>query len=128
MSDRSREAADRAVAYLMEISPLMRGCAIFDPGGGVVAATGDHDSWREPGRRFISAVDSTPVAGGNATHGHVATGQGEVFVVCEEDFHAVAVFDRFCLASLVFFDLRAAIRDIRGESGAISAGAPGAGA
>lgn len=101
----------------------MRGCAVFGPDGEVIAATGDMSRWVEPGRAFIGAVDSTPVAGGKATHGHVATGQGEVFLVSEGGFHAVAVFDRFCLASLVFFDLRAAIRDIRDQSQAVGTGA-----
>ena len=100
----------------------MRGCAIFGPDGELIASTGDRGDWADPGRVFIGAVDATPVAGGKATHGHVATAQGEVFVVSEDGFHAVAVFDRFCLASLVFFDLRAAIRDIRGEEDVVGAG------
>lgn len=95
----------------------MRGCAILDASGEVVAATGDASSWRAPAGQMIAAVDSTPIAEGSATHAHVATESGEAFLVREGDYHAVAVFDRFCLSSLVFFDLRAAIRDVRGEQG-----------
>lgn len=117
MPDPSPVAAERSVSYLMEISPLMRGCAILDASGEVVAATGDASSWRVPAGQLIAAVDAAPVAGGAATHAHVATENGEAFLVREGDYHAVAVFDRFCLSSLVFFDLRAAIRDVRGEQG-----------
>lgn len=117
MSDPSPALAERSVSYLMEISPLMRGCAILDASGDVIAATGDAAAWKEPAERLISAVDATPVADGAATHAHVATEDGEAFLVREADYHAVAVFERFCLSSLVFFDLRAAIRDVRGEQG-----------
>ena len=105
----------------------MRGCAILDASGEVVASTGDPGSWQVAARRMVEAVDATPVSGGAATHAHVATERGEAFVVREGDFHAVAVFDRFCLASLVFFDLRAAIRDVRGETGLSASGTNGAG-
>lgn len=125
MPDPSPALAERSVSYLMEISPLMRGCAILDGSGEVIASTGDASSWQEPAARLISAVDATPVGDGAATHAHVATENGEAFVVREGDCHAVAVFDRFCLASLVFFDLRAAVRDARGEQGLGSTAVPG---
>ena len=128
MPDPSPVTAERSVAYLMGISPLMRGCAILDARGEVVAATGDPSAWKAPAGAMIAAVDATPVAGGGATHAHVATENGEAFLVREGDFHAVAVFERFCLSSLVFFDLRAAIRDARGESGLRSPDPAGAGA
>jgi hypothetical protein len=128
MPDPSRVTAERSVAYLMEISPLMRGCAILDAQGEVVAATGEPSAWKAPASALIAAVDETPVAGGGATHAHVATEKGEAFLVREGEFHAVAVFERFCLSSLVFFDLRAAIRDARGEQGLRSPGPAGAGA
>ena len=127
MADPSLVAAQRSVDYLMEISPLMRGCAILDASGEVLAATGNATSWQLPARRLVEAADATPVSGGAATHAHVATGRGEAFVVREGDFHAVAVFERFCLSSLVFFDLRAAIRDVRGEPGLSASGVSGGG-
>ena len=43
---------------------------------------------------------------------HIATEQGEVFAVRDAGLVAVAVTNRFALASLLFFDLRATLRDL----------------
>jgi hypothetical protein len=100
--------AGRAVSYLEEISNELRGCAILSEGGEVLAASGDLEAWGEAGRELIAAADAAgrePVA-----HAHVATGDGEAFCVREGDYVAVAVTERFTLASLMIFDLRNALR------------------
>ena len=105
------ESARRAVSYLEEISPQMRGCAIVDAEGDVLAASGDDpEAWGSAAADMLDAADRA----GNepASHAHVATGEGEAFCVREGDLAAVAVTDRFVLASLMFFDLRAALRDV----------------
>ncbi len=51
-----------------------------------------------------------------ATHAHVATEEGEVFVVRSGDLAMVAVTARFTLASLMFADMRAALRLAREQS------------
>lgn len=102
--------AEDAIAYLMEVSPLMRGCAILDSAGEVLAATGDRDRWASPSRRLLDVADR--VATEPAAHAHVATPAGEAFCVSEGGLGAVAVFDRFALASLVFYDLRSALRGL----------------
>ena len=108
--------AGRAVAYLEEISPEMRGCAILTSDGEVLAASGDTDRWRSTGRDLISAADA---AGGElVAHAHVATGDGEVFCVREAGLVAVAVAERFALASLMLFDMRNALRELAPERGA----------
>jgi hypothetical protein len=109
------EAAQRAVSYLEEVSPEMRGCAILGEAGEVLAASGgDPDAWGTPAVDLLSAADA---AGDEpASHAHVATGDGEAFCVRHGELAAVAVTDRFALASLMFFDLRAALRDLAAGS------------
>jgi hypothetical protein len=111
----SRDEAARTTAYLNEISPEMRGCAVLSGQGELLAASGeDAERWQAPAREAIEAIDS---AGGEpASHAHIATSDGEVFMVREGDLVCVAVTDRFALASLVLFDLRIALRDLAGES------------
>jgi hypothetical protein len=97
-----------AVSYLEEISPEMRGCAILAEGGEVLAASGDVEEWGEAGRDLLAAADA---AGGEpVAHVHVATGDGEAFCVRESGLTAVAVAERFTLASLMLFDMRNTLR------------------
>ena len=100
--------AGETVAYLQEISPEMRGCAVLSEGGEVLAASGDTERWGETGRDLIAAADAAgaePVA-----HAHIATGDGEAFCVREAGLTAIAVADRFTLSSLMIFDMRNALR------------------
>lgn len=102
--------AGRAVSYLEEISPQVRGCAILSAEGEVLAASGDPDQWGSAGRELIAAADA---AGGEpVAHAHVASGDGEAFCIRESGLAAVAVTDRFALASLVLFDMRIALREL----------------
>ncbi len=101
---------DAAVAYLRNISPELRGCAILDAGGEVLAASGEPESWREAARELLAAADSAQ--GREAAHVHVATGDGEVFCVRHGELVAVAVAERFVLSSLMVFDLRAVLREL----------------
>ena len=105
----------QAVAYLEEISPEMRGCAIVGENGKLMAASGDSNDWAEPARALISTADA---AGGEpVAHAHVATGEGEVFCVREAGLIGVAVTERFVLASLMFFDMRSVLRDLAAARG-----------
>ena len=101
----------QAVDYLREISPELRGCAILDSNGHVLAATGDDSgSWTDPARELLAAADAA--SGEEAAHVHVATGDGEVFAVRQGKLAAVAVAERFVLSSLMAFDLRAVLREL----------------
>jgi hypothetical protein len=100
--------AGRAVEYLEEVSNELRGCAIFSDDGGVLAASGDLEDWGEAGRQLIAAADAAE--GEPVSHAHVATGDGEAFCVRESGHVAVAVTDRFTLASLMIFDIRIVLR------------------
>jgi hypothetical protein len=59
---------------------------------------------------MIAAADAA--AGEPVTHAHVGTEDGEVFVVRDQGFALVAATDRFALAGLMVFDIRAALRDL----------------
>ncbi len=100
--------AGHALEYLEEISGELRGCAILGEDGDVLAASGDPEAWAEPARALVAAADA---AGGEpVSHAHVATSDGEAFCVRESGYLAVAVTERFTLASLMIFDMRIALR------------------
>jgi hypothetical protein len=100
----------QAVSYLEEISPEMRGCAILDGAGEVLACSGDGEAWRDAAAGFARATDEAGER--EAAHAHVATGDGEVFMVRQDGLTAIAATDRFVLASLMLFDLRAVLRGL----------------
>jgi predicted regulator of Ras-like GTPase activity (Roadblock/LC7/MglB family) len=110
------DAAEAALAFLSEMSPDLRGAAILDSEGSVLAAAGDSERGGEDAAALLEIADR---AGGEPVEQvHVATEQGEVFALRQSGLAAVAVTDRFPLASLMFFDLRATLRDLAQSGGA----------
>jgi predicted regulator of Ras-like GTPase activity (Roadblock/LC7/MglB family) len=107
----SGDAAEAALAFLGEMSPDLRGAAILGADGAVLAAAGeDPDRWREDAAVLFAVADR---AGGEpAEQVHVATEQGEVFALRHAGLTAIAVTERFALASLMFFDMRSTLRDL----------------
>jgi predicted regulator of Ras-like GTPase activity (Roadblock/LC7/MglB family) len=106
----SADAAAGALAYLTEMSPDLRGGAILAADGAVLAASDRPERWREDVATLLEVADG---AGGEPIEqAHIATEQGEVFAVRHAGLTAVAVTDRFALASLLFFDMRAVLRDL----------------
>lgn len=106
----SGEAAEAALAYLTEMSPDLRGGAILDGGGTVLAASGHPDRWREDVAALFEVADR---AGGEPVEQvHIGTEQGEVFALRHVGLAAIAVTERFALASLTFFDMRSLLRDL----------------
>jgi len=111
----SPEDAARTCAYLYEISPEMRGCAILTEAGDLLAASAENPGWAVAATGLMAAADA---AGGEpASHAHVSTGDGEVFLVRADRMVAVAVAEKLTLASLVLFDLRTALRDLASGRG-----------
>lgn len=106
----SAGAAASALAYLTEMSPDLRGGAILDGNGGVLAASGPPDRWREDASALLDVADRAETE--PVEQVHVATEQGEVFALRHAGLAAVAVTDRFALASLLFFDMRSVLRDL----------------
>jgi predicted regulator of Ras-like GTPase activity (Roadblock/LC7/MglB family) len=107
--------AEAALALLAEMSPDLRGAAILDSEGAVLAAAGDPERWAAEAAALFAAADA---AGPEpAEQVHVATEAGEVFALRHAGLAAVVVSDRFALASLLFFDLRSSLRELAGELG-----------
>ena len=106
----SGDAAEGALAFLREMSPDLRGAAILGPDGSVLAASGEPRRWREDAATLFEIADR---AGEEPVEQiHIGTEQGEVFALRHTGLAAVAVTDRFALASLFLFDLRALLRDL----------------
>jgi predicted regulator of Ras-like GTPase activity (Roadblock/LC7/MglB family) len=104
------DAAEAALAFLAEMSPDLRGAAILDRAGAVLAAAGDQDRWRDDAAALFEIADR---AGAESVEQvHIATEQGEVFALRHAGLAAVAVTERFALASLMFFDMRSTLRDL----------------
>ena len=103
-------AAEQALAFLNEMSPDMRGAAILGEDGSVLAASGDAIRWREDAAALFAAADRADEE--PAEQIHIGTEQGEVFALRHAGLAAVAVTERFALASLLLFDMRALLRDL----------------
>jgi predicted regulator of Ras-like GTPase activity (Roadblock/LC7/MglB family) len=104
------DAAEAALAFLAEMSPDLRGAAILAGDGTVLAATGEPDRWGEDAAALFAVAER---AGEEpAEQVHIATEQGEVFALRHAGLAAVVVTERFALASLTFFDMRATLRDL----------------
>jgi predicted regulator of Ras-like GTPase activity (Roadblock/LC7/MglB family) len=106
----SADAAASALAYLTEMSPDLRGGAILAAGGTVLAASSQPERWREDVAGLLEVADGTGEE--SVEQLHIATEQGEVFAVRHAGLTAIAVTDRFALASLLFFDMRSVLRDL----------------
>ncbi len=107
----SGDAADAALAFLTEMSPDLRGAAILDGEGAVLAASGEEpERWAEDAAALFAVADGA--GEGPVEQIHVATEQGEVFALRNAGLAAVAVTNRLALASLTFFDLRATLFDL----------------
>lgn len=107
----SEESAEAALAFLTEMSPDLRGAAILGPGGEVLAATGEEPGrWGEDAAVLLAAADGAEEV--PVEQVHIATEQGEVFAVRNAGLAAVAVTERFALASLMLFDMRSTLRQL----------------
>jgi hypothetical protein len=106
----SRTDAEAALARLQGFSAAIRGAAILDDAGEVLAATGPAERWAGPARELFGAADAA--AGEPVLQAHVGTEDGEAFAVRHYGLAAIAVADRFVLASLMTSDLRAVLREL----------------
>jgi predicted regulator of Ras-like GTPase activity (Roadblock/LC7/MglB family) len=107
----SSESAAAALAFLTEMSPDLRGAAVLGPEGEVLAATGEEpERWGEDGAALLGAADAAEEK--SVEQVHIATEQGEVFAIRHEGLAAVAVTERFALASLMLFDMRSMLREL----------------
>lgn len=101
--------AERAIEQLAAASADLRAVALLGPEGEILAATSAND-WTLQARELWDAAGA---AGADPEQVHVATEDGAVFAVrSPAGTVAIAVAQRFALASLMFCDLRAALRDL----------------
>ncbi len=123
-ADTHQDARIAAVAEMLrgfvETSPELREAAFFDPAGTQIYAT-DGEDWSAPARRLWAGADGESEE--PAKYAHVATGRGEVLAVRGSSGSAIALADRFALASLVLSDLRAVLRELDPEDAVAGAGA-----
>jgi predicted regulator of Ras-like GTPase activity (Roadblock/LC7/MglB family) len=104
------DAAEAALAFLAEMSPDLRAGAILAADDSVLAASGEARGWGEDAAKLLEIADAA--GDGPVEQVHIATEQGEVFALRAHGLAAVVVADRFALASLLFFDMRATLRDL----------------
>lgn len=103
------DGAAAALEALIETSADLRAAALLGPGGKVLAASSEGD-WESGARELWKAAEE---ADPDPQQVHVATDDGEVFAVRSPGGNsAVGVAQRFALASLMFCDLRAALREL----------------
>lgn len=109
-------AAERVLENLAELEPDLVNAGIFDQNGETVAVTADSPDWPKEARELIDALE---LASGSEEFdsAHIASTDGEVFVVKESALWLVAVTGRFVLASLTAYDMRMALRDMISPSG-----------
>lgn len=105
------DAAERAVAKLVELSADLRGCALVAADGAVLASS-DQAPWGERTVELWTVADATREDAGPASQVQIGGEGGEVFAARSGGITAIAVTDRFALASLLFCDLRAALREL----------------
>lgn len=106
--------AERLLDRLAELSADLRGAAILRSDG-LQLASSDDRPWAERVNALWEAADRD--ASADATEIHVGTEHGEVFGVRAGEYAIVATAERFALASLMFCDLRATLRDLEAEVG-----------
>jgi hypothetical protein len=107
--------AELAIARLEQMSTDLRGCALVDAAGECLAASGDADRWGAAANAFLAAADDADE--GEVSSVHVATEDGEAFAVRDGELALVAVAERYALASLMLFDMRTILRDLRTGAG-----------
>jgi len=113
-ADPGSSAAADAVAGLMEESAGLRACAILTADGSLLAESAGND-WTAAAAELWSAAaeDGSP----EPIQVHVATEEGEVYAARQDGSMAIAITDRFTLASLMFCDLRSALRGLAADRG-----------
>ena len=109
-------APERVLEHLREMDADVRECALLGPEGDVLAATTDAEWEARVGELWDAAAEG---AGEAPRQLHVATDEGEVFAVrSPAGVSLIAVTPRFALESLMFCDLRAALRELDAGAGA----------
>lgn len=111
-----------ALEYLGELSTDIRAGVLLDSAGGLAAAWENDAERGERVRELVvellERADAAPGGdGGPASQVEVTTARGAVFCVRDGGWTIAVVSGRFALASLMFFDLRRLLEDLRASAG-----------
>lgn len=108
-----------ALDYLDELSTDIRGALLLDADRRVAAAwrgdTERAERLREPLIDLLERADAASGDSAPAAQVEVTTARGAVFCVRDDRFTLAVVTGRFALPSLVFYDLRHVLQDLREE-------------
>lgn len=100
---------DRAADFVEGLSTDVRACVLLDGEGQLVSVDAGHeseaDSLAELARDLLSRAGAPQV--------EVSTGAGIVYALRQADWTLAVVAGRFALSSLVFFDMRRVLEEIR---------------
>jgi hypothetical protein len=106
-----------ALDYLDELSTDIRGGLLLDSKGGLLAGwRGDDERaerMREPLLALLVQADEAAGDAAPAAQIEVTTARGAVFCARDDDFTLAVVAGRFALPSLMFYDLRHVLGDLR---------------
>jgi len=108
--------ASRVLENLAEMEVELVSAGIFGPDRLPVSVTAHPATWPESATELLAAIEA---ASGEeeVDSAHIATAEGEVFVVSEGGYSLVAATGRYVLASLTTYDMRMALRDAIREGG-----------
>ena len=104
------EAAGRVLENLAELEPQLINAGIFGASRETVALSSDDPGWSDQAQALLEALEAGS-GEEKLDSAHIASAEGEVFVVSESGLSLVAVTGRFVLASLTSYDMRMALRD-----------------
>jgi len=107
-------ASARVLENLAELEPELVSAGIFDESGKTLALTSDSPGWDETASELLAAL-AAESGEEEPDSAHIASAEGEVFVVHEAGLSLIAVTGRFVLASLTVYDMRMALRDATGS-------------
>jgi hypothetical protein len=118
VSDRAL-TPELALAYLGELSTDIRAAALLDDDAQLLASSGvesaDSDRLRELVAELFDQADGAAGSDGPPAQIEVSLPEGALFATREHGYRIAVVAGRYALASLMFYDLRMALRDLAGE-------------
>lgn len=121
--------AEQALKDLIEVSPQIDAAVITARGGSVHASSfgGDDERASELGglsEKILAEAERARTELGRepVVQCEIATGQAHVFVVADATHVVTAVTGNDPTVGLVFYDLKTALRALRGSNGASGAG------
>ena len=109
--------AQKALADLTEISSQIQAAVVFDSKGKVVGSTlaepSRADALAKSAAELLATAEQIEAARSPLTQVEVATAEGSVFVVRDEQATIAATTGSNATVGLVFYDLKSALRSLK---------------